>query len=62
MTVEEIKTILNEKCEESWKLLKVMEEVYSKNSVHVEKQMTKWVTYDDLFFELFNERPHYDFD
>lgn len=28
MTVEEIKTILNEKCEESWQLLKDMEEVY----------------------------------
>ena len=62
MTVEEIKTILNEKCEESWKLLKVMEEVYRKNSVPLEKQITKWVTYDDLFLELFNERPHYDED
>ena len=62
MTVEEIKTILNEKCEESWELLKVMEEVYRKNSVPLEKQITKWVTYDDLFLELFNERPHYDED
>lgn len=60
MTVEEIKTILNEKCEESWQLLKDMEEVYRKNSVPLEKQNTKWVTYDDLFLELFNERPHYD--
>ena len=60
MTVEEIKTILNEKCEESWQLLKDMEEVYRKNSVPLEKQNNKWVTYDDLFLELFNERPHYD--
>lgn len=62
MTVEEIKTLLNEKCEESWQILKAMENVYSKNSVQVEKQITKWVTYDDLFLELFNERPHYDDD
>lgn len=61
MTVEEIKTVLNEKCEESWNVLKAMENVYSRNSVHVEKQLTKWVTYDDLFRELFNEEPCYEF-
>ena len=62
MTVEEIKTTLNEKCEESWTLLKAIENVYGKSSVSAEKALTKWVTYDDLFVELFNERPCYDLD
>lgn len=62
LNVEEIKTTLNEKCEESWKILKAIENVYGKNSLQEEKQITKWATYDDLFVELFNERPKYDFD
>lgn len=62
MTVEEIKTTLNEKCEESWNVLKAIENVYGKSSLSAEKALTKWVTYDDLFLELFKERPCYDFD
>ena len=61
MTVEEIKKVLNEKCEESWNLLKAIESVYGKSSLQAEKALTKWVTYDNLFLELFNERPCYDF-
>lgn len=61
MTVEEIKKVLNEKCEESWNMLKVIESAYGKSSVTAEKALTKWVTYDDLFCELFNERPCYEF-
>ena len=61
MTVEEIKNVLNEKCEESWSILKAIESVYGKSSVHAEKALTKWVTYDDLFVELFNEKPEYEF-
>lgn len=62
MTLEEIKTVLNEKCEESWNVLKATESVYGKSSLPAEKALTKWVTYDDLFLELFKERPCYDFD
>lgn len=61
MTLEEIKTVLNEKCNDSWDMLKIMENVYGQNSVHTEKALTKWVTYDALFRELYNESPLYSF-
>lgn len=61
MTVEEIKTVLNKKCNGSWDILKRMENVYGENSVLTEKARTKWVTYDDLFRELYNESPLYSF-
>ena len=61
MTAEEIKTTLNEKCEESWRILKDVENFYGENSIQAEKQSTKWVTYDDLFRELYNESPIYSF-
>lgn len=59
MTVEEIKTVLNEKCNESWYILKKMEDVYGQDSIPAEKYLTKWATYDDLFRELYNESPLY---
>ena len=59
MTVEEIKTVLNEKCNDSWDMLKIMENVYGQKSMPAEKALTKWVTYDDLFRELYNESPLY---
>lgn len=59
MTVEEIKTVLNEKCNDSWEMLKIMEFTYGQKSVQAEKFLTKWVTYDDLFRELYNESPLY---
>ena len=61
MTVEEIKNVLNEKCEESWNVLKAIENVYGEDSIHAKKALTKWVTYDDLFRELYNESPIYDY-
>lgn len=61
MTLEEIKTVLNKKCNDSWDMLKIMENVYGRNCVHTEKALTKWVTYDDLFRELYNESPLYTF-
>jgi hypothetical protein len=61
MTVEEIKTVLDEKCNDSWEMLKIIEHVYGQKSVHTEKALTKWVTYDGLFRELFNESPLYSF-
>lgn len=61
MTLEEIKTVLNKKCNDSWDMLKIMENVYGQNSVHTENALTKWVTYDDLFRELYNESPLYSF-
>jgi hypothetical protein len=61
MTVEEIKTVLNEKCNDSWDMLKRMENVYGQNSMQAEKALTKWVTYEDLFRELYHESPLYRF-
>ena len=61
MTVEEIKTVLNEKCNDSWDILTIIENVYGQNSMPAEKALTKWVTYDDLFRELYNESPLYSF-
>lgn len=59
MTVEEIKTVLNEKCNDSWEMLKIMEHVCGQNSTQAEQTRTRWVTYDDLFRELYNESPLY---
>lgn len=59
MTVEEIKTVVNEKCNDSWDMLTMMENEYGRKSMPAEKALTKWVTYDDLFRELFNESPLY---
>lgn len=59
MTVEEIKTVLNEKCNDSWEMLKIMEHVYGQKSMTAEKYLTKWVTYDELFRELYHESPLY---
>lgn len=39
MTVEEIKTVLNEKCNESWENLKVMENYYGQTSVRAQKSI-----------------------
>jgi hypothetical protein len=61
MTVEEIKTVLNEKCNDSWEMLKTIEKVYGQKSMQAEKALTKWVTYEDLFRELYNESPLYSF-
>ena len=61
MTVEEIKTLLNEKCNESWDMLKMLEEEYGQKGMPVEKALTKWVTYDDLFRELYHESPLYSY-
>ena len=61
MTAEEIKTALNKKCEASWILLKAIEKTFGKNSLQAEKAITKWITYDDLFRELYNESPIYNF-
>ena len=61
MTVKEIKKLLNERCEESWELLKAIKNTYGENSIQYEKALTKWVTYDDIFRELYNELPIYDF-
>ena len=59
MTVEEMKTVLNEKCNESWETLKVMENYYGQTSVQAQKALTRWVSFDDLFRELFKEEPLY---
>lgn len=59
MTVEEIKTVLNEKCNEQWENIKVMENYYGQTSVRAQKALTRWVSFDDLFRELFKEEPLY---
>lgn len=61
MTVEEIKTVLNKKCNDSWDMLKIIEHTFGQKSVRAEKALTKWVTYDDLFRELYDESPIYSF-
>lgn len=61
MTVEEMKTVLNEKCNDSWEMFKIMEKAYGEKSVQAAKALTKWVTYEDLFRELYHESPLYSF-
>lgn len=61
MTKKEMKNLLNEKCNETWNVLKAFEHEYGKTDIRSEKFRTKWVTYDDLYRELYNEAPHYNF-
>lgn len=49
------------KCNESWEMVKIMEYKWGQNNVRAEKAVTKWVIYEDLFCELFKERPYYEF-
>lgn len=62
MTVEEIKTVLNERCNESWDMLKIMEYYYGQSSMQAHKALTRWVTFDDLYREVYKEAPLYSFD
>lgn len=59
MTVEEIKTILNERCNDSWEMLKLMEWYFGQSSMQAQKALTRWVTFDDLYRELYKESPLY---
>lgn len=61
MTVEEIKTKLNERCNESWEMLKIMENYYGQSSMQAQKELSRWVAFDDLYRELFHESPLYTF-
>lgn len=61
MTVEEIKNVLTEKCEESWNTLNEIEDLCGAYSFQAEAARNKWATYDCLFRELFNEKLHYKF-
>lgn len=61
MTVEEIKTILNERCNDSWEMLKVIEIYFGQSSMQAQKALTKWVAFDDLYRELYKESPLYSF-
>lgn len=61
MTVEEIKTKLNERCNDSWEMLKVMENCYGQSSMLAQKALTKWVAFEDLYRELYHESPLYTF-
>lgn len=61
MTVEEIKTILNERCNESWEMLKLIEYYLGQSSMQAQKALTRWVAFDDLYRELYKESPRYSF-
>lgn len=61
MTVEEIKTKLNERCNESWDMLKIMEKYYGQSSMQAQKELARWVAFDDLYRELYHESPLYTF-
>lgn len=62
MTVEEMKTVLNERCNESWDMLKIMDKYYGQSSMQAQKALTRWVTFDDLYRDLYKEAPLYRFD
>ena len=59
MTKKEMKELLNEKCNVSWEVLTAMRDVHGENHVMTEKYRTQWITYDDLYREMFNEEPNY---
>lgn len=62
MTLEEIKTVLNERCNESWDMLKIMENYYGQSSMQAQKALTRWVAFDDLYREVYKEAPLYSCD
>lgn len=59
MTKKEMKELLNEKCNTSWNVLQAMRDVYGEGNAMTVQFRSKWVTYDDLFREMFNEEPSY---
>lgn len=61
MKKEEMKELLNEKCNEAWKVLCAMRNVYGEDDAMTVIYRTKWITYDDLYNEMFNEKPNYKF-
>ncbi len=61
MTKKEMKELLNEKCNVAWNVLKAMREVYGEEHVMTAQYRTKWITYEDLYKEMFNEDPKYKF-
>lgn len=61
MKKEEMKELLNEKCNEAWRVLGTMRNVYGEDDVMTVIYRTKWITYDDLYHEMFNENPNYKF-
>ena len=56
MTVEEIKTVLNERCNESWDMLKIMENYYGQSSMQAQKALTRWVAFDDGILYQYKNR------
>ena len=61
MTKKEMKENLKKKCKDAWETYKGIKDVFGADSVQAEKALTKWVTYDDLFEELYNESLSYSF-
>lgn len=59
MTKKEMKELLNEKCNVSWKVLRAMRNIYGEDDVMTNNYRTEWVTYDSLYREMFNEEPFY---
>lgn len=59
---EEIRTVINDRCNDSWSMLKTIENVYGKSSLQAQKALTRWVAFDDLYRELYHESPIYSFD
>lgn len=61
MTVEEIKTKLNKRCNDSWEMLKVMKNCFGQSSMQAQKALTRWYAFDELYRELYHESPLYTF-
>lgn len=61
MTKKEMKKLLNEKCNIAWNVFRAMRDVYGDDNVITKKYRTKWITYDDLYREMFKEEPKYKF-
>lgn len=61
MTKKEMEELLNEKCNTSWNVFRAMRDIYGEEYVITEKYRTQWITYDELYREMFNEEPKYKF-
>lgn len=59
MTKKEMKELLNEKCNESWDSLTAMRNVYGDDDKMIVIYRTKWITYENLYKEIFDEQPKY---
>lgn len=58
-SILEMKENLKEKCKQTWAIYDAFKSIKGCNYLMTQKYLTKWVTYQDLYEELFGEEVSY---